>query len=74
MKSSIPERGLRRLKSIIKPQGLIPVSRSRAAVKSNWFPTPVSLGSRITVELDIRKLIEEGIPRSGLAARSGDMS
>jgi prophage regulatory protein len=76
MKSSRPERGFRRLKWIIKPQGPIPVSRSVwwAGVRSKWFSTPVKLGPRITawLEEDLRKLIEEGIPRAGLAALSGD--
>lgn len=78
MQSSLPERRLRRLPSIIKPQGPIPVSRSTwwAGVKSGRFPAPVKLGPRIRAwhEEDIRKLIEEGIPRAGLASRSGDKS
>lgn len=70
--------GLSRLASIIKPAGPIPVSRSTwfAGVKSGRFPPSVSLGPRISAwrEEDIRKLIEEGVPRAGLATRSGDKS
>jgi prophage regulatory protein len=70
-----PERGLYRLKSIIAPDGPIPVSRSTwwAGVKTGRFPTPVYLGSRLTAwrEEDIRKLVEQGIPRAGLATRTG---
>jgi prophage regulatory protein len=57
--------GLRRLKSIIKPQGPIPVSRSTwwAGVKSKRFPAPVKLGPRITAwrEADIQQLIDNGL-------------
>jgi prophage regulatory protein len=72
MQSPHPERGLRRLKSIIRPGGPITVSRSTwwAGVKSGRFPAPVKLGPRITawrVE-DIQRLIEEG------AAGGGDRS
>jgi len=70
--------GLRRLYSIIGPFGPIPVSSSTwwAGVKSGRFPAPVKLGPRITAwrEEDIRRLIAEGIPRAGLATRSGDKS
>jgi predicted DNA-binding transcriptional regulator AlpA len=56
--------GLTRLKSIIKPHGPIPVSRSTwwAGVKSGRFPAPVKLGPRITAwrEEDISKIIREG--------------
>jgi prophage regulatory protein len=65
MQSSFPERGLRRLKSIIKPSGPIPVSRSTwwAGVKSGRFPKPIRLGPRITAwrESDIQRLIDAGI-------------
>lgn len=70
--------GLLRLRDIIKPSGLIPISASSwwAGVKSGRFPAPVKLGPRITAwkSEDIRKLIEEGIPRSGLATKSGARS
>jgi prophage regulatory protein len=70
--------GLRRLKSIIGPDGPIPVSRSTwwAGVKSGRFPAPVKLGPRLTVwkETDLRKLIEEGIPGAGQTTKSGDRS
>ena len=65
MKSSLPERGLRRLHSIIGPSGPIPVSRSTwwAGVKSGRFPTPVKLGPRITAwrNDDIVRLVESGV-------------
>jgi prophage regulatory protein len=68
MQSSLPERGLRRLKSIIRPGGPIPVSRSTwwAGVKSGRFPTPVKLGPRITAwhEADIQRLIDDGVGSS----------
>lgn len=57
--------GLRRLKSVIGPEGPIPVSRSTwwAGVKSGRFPAPVKLGPRTTAwrAEDIAKLIEDGI-------------
>jgi prophage regulatory protein len=60
--------GLRRLPSIIKPGGPIPVSRSTwwAGVKSGRFPAPVKLGPRITAwrDADIQRLIESGIGSS----------
>jgi prophage regulatory protein len=76
---SIPESGLLRLKSIIKPNGPIPVSKSGwyEAIKSGRFPIkPVRLGPKTVCyrAADIRRLIEEGIPRAGLATRSGDRS
>lgn len=60
----LPETGLLRLRQIIGPHGLIPVSRSTwwAGVKSGRFPKPVKLGPRTTawrVE-DIRALILHG--------------
>jgi prophage regulatory protein len=68
MQSPVPERGLRRLKSIIKPHGPIPVSRSTwwAGVRSGRFPAPVKLGPRITAwrDADIQRLIESGIESS----------
>jgi predicted DNA-binding transcriptional regulator AlpA len=64
MRSSPPERGLCRLKSIIEPQGPIPVSRSTwwAGVKSD-LPPPVKLRSHITTwrGADIQRLIDSGI-------------
>jgi prophage regulatory protein len=68
MQSPVPERGLCRLKSIIKPQGPIPVSRSTwwAGVKSGRFPAPVKLGPRITAwrDADIQQLIDSGVVSS----------
>jgi prophage regulatory protein len=70
--------GLRRLKSIIKPLGPIPVSKSSwwSGVRAGRFPAPVKLGPRITAwrEEDIRRLIADGVPRAGLATKSGDRS
>jgi prophage regulatory protein len=75
MASSQPERRLLRLASIIS---ILPIGRSTflQGVRSGRYPAPVRLGPRITAwrEEDIRKLIEEGIPRSDLATRSGDRS
>ena len=79
MKSSIPESGLLRLGAILKPMGPIPISKSGwyEAIKSGRFPIkPVRLGPRTVCyrATDIRRLIEEGVPRAGLATRSGDRS
>ena len=60
----LPQTGFLRLKSIIAPNGPIPVSKSTwwAGVKDGRFPKPVKLGSRITVWRvdDIRALLENG--------------
>ncbi len=59
----LPTTGFVRLRSILAPNGPIPVGRSStwwAGVKSGRFPQPVKLGPRTTawkVE-DIRALIE----------------
>jgi prophage regulatory protein len=58
----LPRVGFVRLKSILAPEGPIPVGRSTwwAGIKSGRFPKPVKLGPRTTawrVE-DIRSLIE----------------
>ena len=57
-------KGLRRLTSIIGPNGPIPVSRSTwwAGVKSGRFPAPVKLGPRITAwrSEDIAALVSFG--------------
>jgi len=78
MQSAIPQPSLRRLKTILAPVGPIPVSRSTwwAGVKSGRFPPPISLGGRARFwrEEDIRRLIEEGVPRAGLVTQSGDKS
>ena len=59
-----PYTGFVRLKSILGPNGPIPVGNSTwwAGVKSGRFPQPMKLGQRITVwrAEDIRKLIEQG--------------
>lgn len=61
----LPHTGFLRLKSIIAPNGPIPVSKSTwwAGVKDGRFPKPVKLGERITVWRveDIRALLENGI-------------
>jgi prophage regulatory protein len=66
--------GLRRLASIIKPGGPIPVSRSTwfAGVKSGRFPAPVKLGPRITAwrDADIQQLVENGIGSSNTGRKS----
>jgi prophage regulatory protein len=68
MQSPVPERGLRRLTSIVKPDGPLPVSKSTwwAGVKSGRFPAPVKLGPRITAwrDTDIQRLIDNGIGSS----------
>jgi prophage regulatory protein len=65
--------GLRRLSSIIKPGGPLPVSRSTwwAGVKSGRFPAPIKLGPRITVwrDADIQRLIERGFDASSPAVK-----
>ena len=62
--AKLPQTGFLRLKSIIAPNGPIPVSKSTwwAGIKDGRFPKPVKLGSRITVWRveDIRALIENG--------------
>jgi prophage regulatory protein len=62
--TALPETGLLRLKSIIAPNGPIPVSKSTwwAGVKDGRFPKPVKLGERITVwrAEDIRALLDKG--------------
>jgi predicted DNA-binding transcriptional regulator AlpA len=72
-----PERRLLRLKDILHPRGPLPWSKSSfyAAIKSGRVAAPVKLGrSSAWRAEDVRKLIEEGIPRAGLATRSGDKS
>jgi prophage regulatory protein len=62
LKDCLPRAGFVRLKSILAPEGPIPVGRSTwwAGVKSGRFPKPVKLGPRTTVWKveDIRTLIE----------------
>ena len=64
--TGLPETGLLRLKSILAPDGPIPVSKSTwwAGVKDGRFPKPQKLGARVTVWRveDIRALIEADIP------------
>jgi predicted DNA-binding transcriptional regulator AlpA len=61
---ALPETGLVRLKSILAPQGPIPVSKSTwwQGVRDGRFPKPYKLGARVTVWRveDIRALIEHG--------------
>lgn len=55
--------GLVRLRSILAPEGPIPVSKSTwwAGVKDGRFPKPLKLGPRITVwrAEDIERLVSE---------------
>lgn len=64
-KTSEPLRGLYRVKQIVKPDGLIPVSKSTwwAGVKSGRFPKPVRLGPGITAWRgeDLQALIDKGV-------------
>jgi len=64
----LPQTGFLRLKSIIAPNGPIPVSKSTwwAGVKDGRFPPPVKLGERITVWRveDIRDLLDNGVVRN----------
>ena len=67
--TELPKSGLLRLKSILGPEGPIPVSKSTwwAGIKSGRFPEAVKLGPRTTawrVE-DIRSLIDRGIETGG---------
>lgn len=61
---SFPREGFVRLKSILAPNGPIPVSKSTwwEGVKSGRFPQPMKLGPGTTVWRadEIWKLIEEG--------------
>ncbi len=56
--------GFVRIRDIVAPHGLLPISRSTwwLGVKSKRYPQPVELGPRITVwrMRDIRALIEQG--------------
>lgn len=62
--TKLPETGFLRLRSIISPDGPIPVSKSTwwAGVKDGRFPQPIKLGPRITAWRvdDIRALIDKG--------------
>lgn len=65
VKTKLFNDGLLRIKSIIGPDGPIPVSKSTwyAGVNSGRFPKPVKLGPRTTAwrAEDIRSLIEQGV-------------
>ena len=67
--NTLPETGFLRLRSIIGPNGPIPVSKSTwwAGVKDGRFPKPHKLGARITVWRveDIRELIGTGVEQHG---------
>ena len=62
---TFPATGLVRLKSILAPEGPIPLSKSawRAGVAAGRYPQPVKLGPRTTAwrAEDIRLLMEEGV-------------
>lgn len=59
-----PSNGLVRLKSILAPDGPIPVSKTTwwKGVRDGRFPKPIKLGSNVTAwrAEDILKLVEEG--------------
>jgi prophage regulatory protein len=63
-----PPRRLLRLGSIVKPRGLLPISRScfYSWIKAGRAPRPIKLG-RISIwrESDINHLIENGIGSEG---------
>ncbi len=69
IQSTLPETGFLRLKSILAPNGPIPVSKSTwwAGVKDGRFPKPLKLGARVTVWRveDSRDLIENGASGDG---------
>jgi prophage regulatory protein len=69
--------GLRRLASILKPGGPLPISKSAwwAGVKSGVYPAPVKLGPRTTCwrDADIQQLVENGIGTVG-AQRNSDVT
>ncbi|MCG8561119.1 MAG: AlpA family phage regulatory protein [Hyphomicrobiales bacterium] len=61
-KATLPETGFLRLRAIVAPHGVFPVSRSvwGEGVRDGRYPKPVKLSERVTawrVE-DIRDLIE----------------
>jgi prophage regulatory protein len=66
-------RGFLRLRQIVAPHGLIPVSKSTwwAGVASGRYPKPIRLGPRITAWRfeDIASLIET-LSKAGQNARS----
>jgi len=72
MQSSIPK--LLRLKSIIAPDGPIPMSRSSflAAVADGRVPKPVKLG-RISAwrASDVQTLVDDGLPPAPLTPKRG---
>ncbi|XHC10688.1 AlpA family phage regulatory protein [Labrenzia sp. ac12] len=65
--TELPQTGFLRLKSILAPNGPIPVSKSTwwAGVQDGRFPKPVKLGERITVwhVEEIRELLKKGVAR-----------
>jgi predicted DNA-binding transcriptional regulator AlpA len=68
------ENRLLRLKDVLHPRGPLPLSKSAfyAAIQAGRAPAPVKLGRTSAWRAeDVRKLIEEGIPRAGLATKSG---
>jgi predicted DNA-binding transcriptional regulator AlpA len=68
-----PNTGFVRLRSIIAPNGPVPVGRTTwwEGVKSGRFPKPLKLGPRITVwrAQDIHRLIATGVT---VATDAGD--
>ena len=69
MSDQLPETGFLRLRSILAPEGPIPVSKSTwwAGVKDGRFPKPLKLGKRVTVwrAEDIHNLIKHGASEDG---------
>lgn len=58
----LPEAGFVRLRTIVGPNGIIPVSRSSwyAGIKEGRYPKPVRIGPRVSAwrVSDIRALIQ----------------
>lgn len=56
---------LLRVRGIVRPHGILPISRSTwlAGVASGRYPQPVKLGPKITAwrREDIQKLIDRGV-------------
>jgi len=74
IKHAFPNSGYVRLKSILAPDGPLPISRSGfwAGVRDGKYPRPRKLSSRVTVwkATDILALLER--IESGHALRAGD--
>ena len=66
--TSLPVTGFLRLRQIIGPTGLIPISKSTwwQGIREGRYPRPVKLGPRISAwrAEDIKALIERAAPES----------